>query len=190
MATHAALHISTPDLGRVVSELSAYLERQHGSTPSIRPSETLGPIYDDLFICSETEPPTMFSVASEQAGWLTAHYNSFHPLHELAQSLSQTAGALLVACIAQSVSSGYRVAVYRYGIHQRTLCFADGEWIEQEGEPLPFERQPLGTDISGDPSSPFYVFDRDDAIDYCRHMGLQLWDDAYRPTTWTWITVP
>lgn len=190
MSTYCALHIQTKDKQSVVPELEQYLALNHrGRVVRTTTADTLGPLYGDEFICSEKQQPTKFAVITEQPGWFTAHYNSFLPLRELATDVSRTLHTLAVVLTTQSVSSAYYVAVWRAGEHLRTLEFADGEWIRQEGSPLPFEREPLGTNLSDEGEEPYYSFRRDDVVEYCDHFGLRLWQPPADQEEWTIIKV-
>ena len=81
--------------------------------------------------------------------------------------------------MAQSVSSAYYLAVFRAGEHLRTIEFADGEWLRQEGTPLPFEPSPLGKNISEEGEEPYYWFNAEPVREYCEHLGLKLWTHAW-----------
>ena len=59
-----------------------------------------------------------------------------------------------IIVLAQTVSSAYYLAVFRGGDHLRTIQFADGEWLRQEGTALPFEPNPLGKNISEEGEEP------------------------------------
>ena len=45
----------------------------------------------------------------------------------------------------------------------------------KEGDLLPFEREPIGTNISDQGEEPWYIFDSDDVCEYCKQFGLKLW---------------
>ncbi len=62
----------------------------------------------------------------------------------------------------------------------RRIGFAgdSGEWDKLEGTPFPFEFSPLGTSIAEPDDDPFFIFGRDNTLEYCRNLGLELpWDD-------------
>jgi hypothetical protein len=83
-----------------------------------------------------------------------------------------------VTILAQSVTDAYFLLLYDSGEHLRTLEWVgeSGEWIRQEGRPLGFETSPLGRNISQPGEAPFYVFARDEVQQYCRELGLLLWE--------------
>ncbi|MGN6555846.1 MAG: hypothetical protein ACTHLW_19235 [Verrucomicrobiota bacterium] len=142
-------------------------------------AETFGRLYGDEFICSESAAPTKFAVISEQTGWFTAFYNSFSPLHELALDMSRRLDTVVIVTFAQTTSSGYHLSIFRSGQHLRTLEFADGEWIRQEGALLDFESEPLGKNVAGEGEKPWYVFEAESVSEYCEHFGLKFWSNAY-----------
>lgn len=190
MSTYCTLHVQTKDKQAIVAELEQYLALNHrGRVVRTITADTHWPLYGDEFICSEKQQPTKFALVTEQAGWVTIHYNSFLPLRELATDISRTGQTLAVVVLAQSVSSAYYLGVWRFGEHLRTLEFADGGWIRQEGTPLPFEREPLGTNLSDEGEEPYYCFRRDDVMEYCEHLGLRLWQPPTDPEEWTIIRV-
>ena len=195
MSTYCALHVKTDDGHRFISEVEQYLAMNNRGRVVIRKTaNTLGEIYGSQFICSVKQQPTTFGVTRNQHGWFTAHYNSFYPLPELAVDASRTLGTVVIAVTAQSVSSAYLLGVWRDGEHLRTLEFADGEWLRQEGAPLPFEREPLGTNLAEEDEEPYYNFGRRDVIDYCENLGLRLWqppadEKETDPEEWTIIRV-
>jgi hypothetical protein len=119
----------------------------------------------------------MFAVGQAQDAWITVHYNSFFDCRQLLETLSQELRCLVVLVMMQSVSSACHITVCRNGKHLRTLEFADGEWAKKFGEPLPFEKEPLGHNI-GTVHEPFYVFEENDATEYCQQLGLNLWIDG------------
>src|SRR5690349_12182411 len=91
MSTYCALHVKTDDSRAFVSGLEQYLALNHRGRVVIRKTaSTLGPCYGSEFICSDTEQPTLFGVIKDPPGWLTAHYNSFYTLRELALDVSRT----------------------------------------------------------------------------------------------------
>jgi hypothetical protein len=91
--------------------------------------------------------------------------------------------------MAQSTSSAYQIEVWRAGKNLRTLYIADGVWIKNEGSPLPFENNPLGTDLADEGEEPYFSFGRSDTIEYCGHLGLRLWQTSSDQTRWTVINV-
>lgn len=193
MSTYCALHVQTENGQSVVSEIERYLALNHrGRVVQTTAAETFGKLYGEEFLCSETQQPTKFALISEQPGWFTIHYNCFLPVRELATDISRKLEALAIIVMAQSVSSAYHLGIYRGGEHLRTIEFADGEWLRQEGTPLPFEPSPLGRNISGEGKDPWYWFDDEPTREYCEHLGLKLWTHAWMQVEhpeWTVIRV-
>jgi hypothetical protein len=180
MGTYCALHVKTKDKGALVSGLERYLAEIHrGRVIQTTVAETCGKLYGDEFLCSEKQPPTKFALISELPGWFTAHYNSFFRLRELAADISGTLNTVAIILTVQTCSSAYLLSISELGRHLRTLEFADGNWISQEGAPLPFESQPLGKNVAEEGEEPWYVFEDDSVREYCEHFGLKLWTDAW-----------
>jgi hypothetical protein len=180
MGTYCAIHIKESNRAALVSELERYLAETHqGQVIQTTTAETFGKLYGDEFLCSEEQPPTKFAIVSEQPGWFTAHYNSFLRLGELATELSRSLNTVVISVIAQSCSSGYLLSIYQSGRSLRTLEFADGSWIKQEGPLLPFESEPLGKNIAEPGVEPYYVFENESVREYCEHFGLKLWTYAW-----------
>ena len=137
-------------------------------------AETMGKLYGDEFLIS-MNPPTKFAAISEQAGWITVFYNSFNRLRELEMDLSKEFQTEVITVTAQDCSSCYYFSVSRAGRHLRALECGDGEWSLKEGDLLPFETEPIGTNLAEKGEEPWYVFDSDDVCKYCKHFGLKLW---------------
>jgi hypothetical protein len=163
-----------------VSKLERYLAETHqGRVIRTTTAESFGNLYDDEFVCSEEKPPTKFAIISEQPGWFTAHYNSLLRLRDLATELSRMLNTVVISVIAQSCSSAYLLSIYQSGRGLRTLEFADGSWIKQEGPLLPFESEPLGKNIAEPGEEPYFVFENESVCQYCEHFGLKLWTYAW-----------
>lgn len=188
MPTLTAIHIQSEQTGEIVVILENYLQQTHrGAQIPRQVTESIEGIYGENFIPSTEVVPTVFAVGSGQVSWGTVRYNSFHDCRELLAELSRKLNCLVVLVIAQTVSDGYHLGVYRAGEHLRTLEFADGEWVKQWGEPLPFEQHPLGHNLGSD-SEPFYVFDDGDVSDYCSHLDLDPWESGAE-SKWTMLSV-
>jgi hypothetical protein len=143
---------------------------------------------DDFYSRSRFLPdkrvPSRFAVGHTPSGWTTAHINSFFEPDDLDRLLSGQFSTACVAIMAQTVSEAYYVQVAEHGAIARILYFAGdtGEWLRNEGTPLPFEPQPLGTNIA-EGSEPFYVFGREDVVAYCAGLGLTVWGQ-HSPPDW------
>jgi len=125
-------------------------------------------LYGDDFVWEDL--PTMLAIGPEQPDWVTVYYNSFYEMRDIAAAVSDTLKCYSVVVIAQSVSEAYLLCVHKRGEHLRTLQWVgeQGDWTIQEGEPLPFEKQPLGRNISEGGEEPFYIFERDEVLEsYC-----------------------
>lgn len=189
MSTYCAIHLKTTDQDEASGFLREWLVAKGGvevSTTQAR--EFPADFYSDKAFHSGSRSPSRFAMTHTPEGWITAHYNSFHQPDDLTRGMSARLSAMTITVMAQSVSEAYFIQVVEAGQILRTIYFAgdSGEWARNEGAPLPFERHPLGTDIS-DGSEPFYVFGRDDAIAYCADLGLALWEDT-APASWLVIS--
>ncbi len=190
MSTYTALHVRSND-DAAQSLFSQWLKSNHGGAKvqiSKREGFPLELYWDDFLI--SVEPPNTLVAGYEQPDWLTVHYNSFCKMQDIATELSLALGCMTVVVMAQSVSEAYFVSVHRDGEHLRTLEYAgdQGEWITQEGAPLPFEKYPLGRNLSEEGAEPFYVFGQDDVAAYCSQLGLLLWEEKAK-TDWTVLRV-
>ena len=187
VSTHCALHVHSADQAALLTSLRAFLREEHGRGGLTSERPTLGEFYGREFDAHASRP-TAFLVGSEQPGWQTAHFNSFEHLDALARSLSAKLAAVVACYQMQSVSEAHRLSVHRGGEHLRTLEFAEGEWLLQEGQPLPFETVPLGTNVAEPGEEPHHEFGRDEAADYVMHFGLTLWGEQ-EPSRWTHLGV-
>jgi len=189
MSTYTALHIQS-DEALVEPLLVDWLKSIH-QVPSVsvaKQREFPLNLYGDDFAWED--PPTMLAVGSEQLGWVTVYYNSFYEMRDIAAEVSRVLKCLTVVVMAQSVSEAYFLCIHRDGGHLRTLQWVgdQGEWMIQDGEPLPFEKRPLGRNISEEGDEPFYIFERDEVLEYCSNLGLELWNDA-DVSSWTVLMV-
>lgn len=82
------------------------------------------------------------------------------------------------------VTEAYFLLLYDSGEHFRTLEWVgeSGEWARQEGRPLGFEILPLDRNISEAGDEPFYVFGQDEVQQYCRELGLLIWEGEDSPS--------
>ena len=186
MSTYTALHVQSRD-DAAQSLFTQWLKSANGARivhVSRLNSFPFDFYWDDFLISGQ--PPTVLAAGYEQPDWLTVHYNSFCKMQELSAELSRALNCLSVVVMAQSVSEAYFVSIHRCGEHLRTLEYAgdQGEWITQDGSPLPFENYPLGRNLSEKGEEPFYVFGRDEVEEYCSQLGLNLWRGAAAPV-WT-----
>jgi hypothetical protein len=190
MSTYCAVHVKTDDTAIVLEVLREWWHETYGSsiTESRSTSEWPDAVYGDSFLIDEN-PPSIFEFAATPAGWVTIHFNSFDRLTALAQRLSAHSRTRVVTVMAQSVTDAYFIQVIEDGKVRRTLYYAgdQGEWICQEGKPLDFESEPLGTNMSEAHEPPFFIFGSDDTTAYCRNLGLELWCDQ-SPDGWLKVT--
>jgi hypothetical protein len=175
MAQHTALHIQSRSREAVMHFLQEYL------TYACRPqvvrrikTHSFSNSHATNFLGSQ-EPQWMFAVTFDQPGWITAHYNSCEPLCDLAAALSHRFDCVVVLVIVQSVIGAFYIGVYQAGVHLRKLHFEEGDWVRQEGSPLPFEPYLEATDRGEEKEFPHREFNRVAVVDYCTRLGLLLW---------------
>lgn len=177
MSKYTALHIEYTDVNFLEEKLTNWLKEIHRTQYiSIKRGEFPFQLYDVVF---GSKPPTKLVLGITQPNWLTIHYNSFYDMSSLATNLSRELNCMVVNIMAQSVSESYFIGIHQKGECIRKLDWAgdEGQWIIQEGIPLSFENNPLGHNIAESDEKPFYFFGREDVVEYCRHLGLHLWDE-------------
>ncbi len=175
MSTWCALHINSENSQEVIAEASRWLASTNDSQVESHQAETVDEIYGDKFLISE-QVPSMVGIGSWSRGWTSLHFNSFNRMSDFASAISEHLKADVLTVMMQSVSEAYFIEVFRNGEHLRTLSYSgdQGQWDEQEGDPLPFEKNPLGHNISEKGEDPFFVFGREDTEEYCKNLGLDL----------------
>ena len=188
MSTFTALHIQSDRTAAIHKMLAAWLKSVH-RVKSITTKQGDFPIelYTKAFIMGG-KPPTMLAIGSTQPDWVTVHYNSFYDMKDVASKASRDLSCITVVVMAQSVSEAYYLSIHKQGEHLRTLEWVgdQGEWVKQEGQPLPFEQRPLDKNIAEQGAEPFYIFEREAVAEYCSQLGLQVWNEYYGPN---WITL-
>ena len=190
MSTYTALHIRSDQLIRLQKKLAEWLKTTHKTeTVKIANVDSLSMLIDDMPRFGELYP-SLLLMGLTQADWITVHYNSFYEMQDVASEVSQVLSCLVVVVLAQSTSESYFLSVHKDGETLRKLHWAGdiGDWIIQEGRPMSFESIPLGYNI-GDEKEPFFVFNRQAAIEYCKNLGLHIWDEIYEPKTWISLQV-
>lgn len=178
MSTYTALHVQSVQTGTLLGSLSNWLKLvQKTNSVTIKRGKFPEQFYNERFIAGE-DYPNLLVLEANPPGWQTVYYNSFHDMGEITNQVSKTLSCLVIVVMAQSVSEAYFVSVHQEGKTVRVLHWVGdiGEWIAQEGQPLPFERSPLGQGISND-DEVFYVFERESVIEYCNQLGLKIWND-------------
>jgi hypothetical protein len=189
MGTYCALHVKAGDKIPLVSELERFLAETHrGRVIKTTTADTFGALYGDEFVNSREEP-TKFALVFEQPDWATVHFNSFFRPRDLATDLSAKLSTVVISTLAQTCSDAYELILCDSGRHLRTLEFADGEWVSQEGAPLPFESEPIGKNIAEAGEEPWYVFEEESVREYCKHFGLQFWTNASANTVHPQFTI-
>ena len=189
MSLYTAVHVQSDQLDKIEPILVAWLQSAHrAESVAVRQEGDGFPtrLYRDHFVNSVEDFPTLLVIGHTQPGWITIHYNSFNDMKDVASGLSRTLACLVVAAIAESVSETYCLTIYEEGEHLRTLAWSgdQGEWLQDEGQPLPFEEHPLGVNLADEDEEPDYWFGAAEAETYCHHLGLQVWGDPYYESDW------
>jgi hypothetical protein len=189
MGTYCAIHVKTSDEERLVAELERYVAENHrGRVVQRVTAETMGNLYGNEFLVS-MDLPTKFAAVVEQPGWITVFYNSFNRVRDLEVDISKQFQSEVITVTAQSCSSAYYFSVSSGGKHLRALECADGEWSLKEGNLLPFETEPIGTNLSDEDEEPWYVFDSDSVTEYCANFGLKLWTHEWMKMATPHLTI-
>jgi len=177
MGSATMIHVETKQVGDVIRILEEQLGHWHSKAEIRRGTGTpFSHLEDDVFINSEEDPPTMFTVDDNQPGWVSIHCNSWFRCNELQARLSLDLDCLVIQTLAQTTSEAYLISIHREGKHLRTLEFGDSSLITQMGTPFDFEQELLGKDSKTlSDGTVMYFFDMDGVADYCRNFGLSPW---------------
>jgi hypothetical protein len=188
VATLSALYVATEDAERLIDALCAHAAETGGQPVASGRLDNDAAFYDsDAFFETFGTRPRTFAVGVQEAGWVTVHVGTFENLGELADALSAQFDVRVVVGQGQTTSEAWRVSVHEKGRSLRHVEYADGDWVTQEGTPLAFESQPLGTNIAEPGDEPAYDFGFDEATAYCNELGFQFWSDRQPEHGWVWI---
>jgi hypothetical protein len=188
LATLSALYAATRDLEGLLDAI-----RSHAGQPAAEPPEEARLADDAAFYTGDelfdalAARPRAFALGVQEPGWVTVHVDAFEGVGELADSLSQRLAVRVVVCQGQTTSEAWRISVHEEGRVTRHVEFADGEWLVQEGDPLAFEADPLGTNIAEPGDEPCYDFGFDEAAAYCEELGFRFWSDTQPAEGWVLI---
>jgi len=188
LATLSALYVATRDLEALLDTIRSYAGKSAGETPGEDRLEDDCAFYaGDEFFDALASRPRAFAVGVQEPGWVTVHVGAFEGVGELADSLSQRLAVRVVVGQGQTTSEAWRISVHEEGRVIRHVEFADGEWRVQEGAPLAFEADPLGTNIAEPGEEPCYDFGFDEAAAYCEGLGFRFWSDTQPTDGWVLI---
>jgi hypothetical protein len=174
--------VNTADVDQVQALARDWFVAKSGAAPSIEELGAFPDVYGDGFIV-ESDDPNCLALAKTGASWTTLHFNSFAELADLAERCSKELACRVVLVRAQSVTDVFLIRIWENGSAVRALEWVgeSGEWLRDEGTPLPFEKALLGEQ---DEEFEREGLDRDMVQSYCEKLGLALWDDSAEPERW------
>jgi hypothetical protein len=188
LATLSALYVATRDLEGLLQAIRSHAGQPAAETTDEARLEDDAAFYaGDEFFDGLAPRPRTFAVGVQEPGWVTVHVGAFEGVGELADSLSQRLAVRVVVAQGQTTSEAWRISVHEEGRAIRHVEFAEGEWLVQEGAPLAFEADPLGTNVAEPGEEPWYDFGFDEAAAYCEGLGFRFWSDTQPTEGWVLI---
>lgn len=189
MATLSALYVAIEEPEPLIEALRSRLTTSGNGPVESGRFDDDATFYeaDDRYFQGLASQPSAFAVGVQERGWVTVHVGAFEGVAALADALSDQLDARVVIGQGQTTSEAWRVSVHEKGRTLRHLEFADGDWVVQQGTPLAFESEPLGTNIAEPGDDPCYDFGFDEASAYCRELGFQFWSDLQPEHGWVWL---
>lgn len=116
-----------------------WLEDKYGYQPELQLNQ------DSFFPFFENEVPTHFALSVLYEDWISILHDSYDQLIDLTSRLSATFNTLVINAIGQSTVDTYNLNIFQDGDLIRKIDCGEGYLgIEQYGEPLPFEKSPIG----------------------------------------------
>lgn len=166
------IHIKTEKLDEVKAFLVNWFENTYGRKPVTYSNQ------DSHFSFFNSEIPSQFSLCKMHDDWTTILHDSYSQLMDLSSELSSTFNTLVIHTLGQSTVDTYNLMVYKSGELLRKIDFGE-EYIgiELYGEPLPFEKIPLGTKVVSEDKEELFYFDYNDMHEYCLHFNIDILTD-------------
>ncbi|PFA69182.1 hypothetical protein CN378_04715 [Bacillus sp. AFS015802] len=162
------IHIKTDRVEEVKAVLVRWLEDQHGRKPVILSNQ------DSTLPFFDHDIPTQFALCHLYEEWVTVLHDSYEQLMELTSTLSSRFNTLVIHTLGQSTVDTYHLNIFQEGQLLRKFDVGEGyDGIEQYGEPLSFEKDPVNHSVvlaEEDPNS----FDYQDMQEYCLYFGLDI----------------
>ena len=173
------IHIKTDKIDEIKDFLVNWLEDKYGYQPELQLNQ------DSYLPFFENEVPTHFALSVLHEEWISILHDSYDQLIDLTSRLSATFNTLVIHTIGQSTVDTYNLNIFQDGDLIRKIDCGEGYLgIEQYGEPLPFEKSPIGRKaVLEDEDS--YFFDYEDMQEYCLHFNIDiLIDPSVRDGSW------
>lgn len=173
------IHIKTDKIDEIKDFLVNWLEDKYGYQPELQLNQ------DSYLPFFEKEVPTHFALSVLHEEWISILHDSYDQLIDLTSRLSATFNTLVIHTIGQSTVDTYNLNIFQGGDLIRKIDCGEGYLgIEQYGEPLPFEKSPIGRKaVLEDEDS--YFFDYEDMQEYCLHFNIDiLIDPSVRDGSW------
>ena len=132
------IHIKTDNVNEVKAALIRWLEDKHDRKPIILSNQDSSlPIFDH-------DIPTQFALCHLHDEWVTVLHDSYEQLMELTSSLSSRFHTLVIHALGQSTVDTYHLNIFQEGHLLRKFDVGEGyDGIEQYGDPLSFEKDPV-----------------------------------------------
>ena len=178
------IHIKTDKIDEIKDFLVNWLEDKYGYQPELQLNQ------DSYLPFFEKEVPTHFALSVLHEEWISILHDSYDQLIDLTSRLSATFNTLVIHTIGQSTVDTYNLNIFQDGDLIRKIDCGEGYLgIEQYGEPLPFEKSPIGRKaVLEDEDS--YFFDYEDMQEYCLHFNIDiLIDPSVRDGSWEVIKI-
>jgi hypothetical protein len=178
------LHIKSVEIDEVKAFLVNWLEDKYGRMPAVHSKQ------DSSFSFFHYEIPTHFALCVMHDGWVTVLHDSYDQLEDLTSRLSSFFRTKVIHALAQSTVDTYHLTIFQEGKLLRRINFGEEyAGIDQYGEPLPFEKIPLGSK-AGTGEDDYRIFDYNDMSAYCLHFNIDLLTDpAEKDGSWEVIQV-
>lgn len=178
------IHIKTDKMDEIKDFLVDWLEDKYGYQSELQLNQ------DSFFPFFENEVPTHFTLSVLHEEWISILHDSYDQLIDLTSRLSATFNTLVIHAIGQSTVDTYNLNIFQDGDLIRKIDCGEGYLgIEQYGEPLPFEKSPIGRkSVLEDEDS--YFFDYKDMQEYCLHFNIDiLMDPSVKDGSWEVIKI-
>ncbi len=181
MGSWAAFYVEGRSVDDVADACAAWLAEQRGFFDRIRGRAVAKTPFSNMSdgenwtLLSPGRRPRQVVVGTHSQHWTLVFYGSFVAPNALAEHVSRALACRVVDTQGQTTSDAYRVIVLGSGACTRELEFADGEWLVQEGAPLPNEPSPLEHVDEDEPDEPGW-FDFDAVTAYMKHVfDIEWW---------------
>ncbi|WP_226682623.1 hypothetical protein [Sutcliffiella horikoshii] len=179
------IHIKTDKMKEVEAFLVNWLEVTYSSEPITHSNQ------NSHFSFFNSEIPSHFALSKMHDNWITILHDSYTQLMDLTSKLSSTFNTLVIHALGQSTVDTYNLMVFQSGKLVRKIDYGEGYFgIEQYGEPLSFEKGPIGTKVVLEEQEESYYFDYIEMREYCLHFNIDiLIDPSEKDGMWEVIQI-